>query len=221
MAWAVVPAIACVALLIFGVKEPGRPQGKQARLPIRWADVKGMGAPFWTVTVFGVVFTLARFSEAFLVLRASDAGMSAAWVPLVMVVMSLVYAVSATPAGALSDRMDRRLVLAVGLGVLIAADAVLAAFGSVAGVLAGVALWGLHMGFTQGLLSALIADAAPERLRGTAFGVFNLASGIALLIASVLAGQLWTRIGPAATFLAGGGFALLALIGLLALIRRR
>jgi MFS family permease len=221
LAWAVVPAVACVVLLIFGVKEPARPQGKQARLPIRWADVKGMGAPFWTVTVFGVVFTLARFSEAFLVLRASDVGLPASWVPLVMVVMSLVYALAATPAGALSDRIDRRLVLALGLGVLIVADGVLASFGTVVGVLAGVALWGLHMGLTQGLLAALIADAAPARLRGTAFGVFNLASGVALLAASVLAGQLWTRIGPEATFLAGGGFAALALVGLLGLIRRR
>lgn len=220
-AWAVVPAILCVLLLVFGVREPEHDKGMAARAPIRWAEIRGMGSPFWTVTAFGVVFTLARFSEAFLVLRASGAGLHPALVPLVMVVMNLVYSLVATPAGALSDHMDRRLVLAMGLGVLIGADLVLALFGSVAGVLVGVGLWGLHMGLTQGLLAALIADAAPERLRGTAFGVFNLASGVAMLLASVLAGELWTMIGPQATFIAGGGFAALALVGLLALIRRR
>lgn len=219
-AWAVVPAIACVLLLIFGVKDPERPKAKTARVPIRWTEVRDMGAPFWTVTAFGVVFTLARFSEAFLVLRASDVGLSAVWVPIVMVVMNLVYAATATPAGALSDRMDRRRVLAIGLAVLVMADVVLALFGSVAGVLAGVALWGLYMGFSQGLLAAMVADAAPDRLRGTAFGVFNLASGVALLAASVLAGALWTRFGPQATFLVGAAFAAVSLAGLLLLIRR-
>jgi MFS family permease len=220
-AWAVVPAALCVLLLIFGVKEPERPKGKAARAPIRWSEVRDMGAPFWTVTGFGVVFTLARFSEAFLVLRASDVGLAAAWVPIVMVAMNLVYSATATPAGALSDRMDRRRVLAIGLAILIAADVVLALFGSVMGVLVGAALWGLYMGFSQGLLSAMIADAAPDRLRGTAFGVFNLASGVALLATSVLAGELWTHFGPKATFLAGAGFAAVSLAGLLILIRRR
>jgi MFS family permease len=220
-AWAVVPAALCVAVLIFGVKEPKRTGAPAARAPIRWREVRDMGAPFWTVTGFGVVFTLSRFSEAFLVLRASSVGLSAAWVPAVMVVMNLVYAATATPAGALSDRMDRRLVLAVGLAVLIIADLVLAVFGTIAGVMAGVALWGLYMGFSQGLLAALVADSAPERLRGTAFGLFNLASGVALLAASVLAGELWSAYGPRATFLAGAGFAALALAGLLLLIRRR
>ena len=220
-AWAVVPAAVAVPLLMFGVKEPRRATPRRRRpAPIRWSEVRDMGVPFWAVTGVGVVFNVARFSEAFLVLRARDLGFSLALAPLVMVVMNLAYAVVATPVGSLSDRVDRRLPLAAGLAVLIAADVVLAAAHGLAGLLIGAALWGLHMGLTQGVLTALVADAAPERLRGTAFGVFNLAGGAALLAASVLAGGMWTAFGPPATFAAGAGFAALALLGLVLVIRR-
>lgn len=220
-AWAVVPALAAVALLVLGVEDPRPADGTPPRpAPIAWSELKDLGAPFWTVTAVGVVFTLARFSEAFLVLRAQDVGLPVALAPLVMVAMSLVYSLVSAPAGGLSDRVDRRLLLLAGLGALVLADAALALLPSVAGVFAGVALWGLHMGLTQGVLAALVADAAPRRLRGTAFGLFNLASGATLLVASSLAGALWTMRGAQATFLAGGGFALLAALGLAFVIRR-
>lgn len=223
-AWAIVPGVIAVALLVFGVEEPKRSAQTRAaaKAPIRWAEVRGMGSAFWLVVVIGVVFTLARFSEAFLVLRAQNVGLPVGLVPLIMVVMNVVYAAISAPVGSLSDRIGRRSLLAAGLGVLIVSDAVLALFPTVSGALAGAALWGLHMGLTQGLFSALIADTAPERLRGTAFGVFNLATGAALLAASAIAGEVWQHVGPAATFLTGGGFALVSLIGLgVAALRRR
>lgn len=220
-AWAVVPAVIAVALLVLGVEEPKRAEGAARRpVPIRGTELKALGQPFWSVVAVGVVFTLARFSEAFLILRAQDVGLPVALAPVVMVAMSLVYALVSAPAGGLSDRMDRRLLLLAGLAVLVAADAALAFLGSVPGVLLGVALWGLHMGLTQGILAALVADAAPPRLRGTAFGLFNLVTGVTLLAASLLAGQLWSRFGAPAPFLAGGGFALLAALGLAIAIRR-
>ena len=220
-AWAVVPAVIAVVLLLFGVKEPRGAAALQPRpAPIRWSEVRDMGRPFWTVVAVGVVFTLARFSEAFLVLRARDVGLPLALAPVIMVVMNLIYALVSAPAGSLSDRIDRRLLLAAGLGVLVLADGVLAAAPNVEGALIGVALWGLHMGLTQGVLAALVADTAPASLRGTAFGVFNLATGVALLAASTLAGVLWTAFGPGATFAAGGAFAVLALAGLLLVIQR-
>jgi MFS family permease len=219
-AWAVVPAAIAVFLLVIGVEEPKRAGKAEMRpAPIRWSEVRGMGRPFWSVVAVGVVFTMARFSEAFLILRARDVGLPVALVPAVMVLMNLVYSVVSTPAGSLSDRMDRRVLLAAGLGVLVLADAALAGLASVPGVLVGVALWGLHMGLTQGVMTALVADAAPPRLRGTAFGVFNLAGGVAMLAASALAGLLWAAFGPAATFIAGGGFAALAGLGLTLMIR--
>ena len=214
-AWAIVPAIIAVLLVIFGVDEPKRSKGsKQVPAPIRWAEIRAMGWPFWSVVIVGMVFTLARFSEAFLVLRAQGVGLRLALIPLVLIVMNVVYTAVAAPAGALSDKMDRRTLLGIGLGVLILADLALALLPSIGGVLFGVALWGVHMGLTQGLLSALVADAAPDRLRGTAFGIFNLATGVMLLIASTLAGSLWAAFGPGATFMAGAAFCVLALFGL-------
>jgi len=156
------------------------------------------------------VFTLARFSEAFLILRASDAGLPVAWAPAVMVAMNVVYALAAYPLGALADRADRRLLLGLGVVLLAAADLVLALAGSWPVIFAGAALWGLHIGATQGLLSAMVADAAPADLRGSAFGAFNLVQGFVLLLANALAGALWDMAGPSATFLAGAGFALVA-----------
>lgn len=221
-AWAVIPAVIAVLLMVFGVEEPKRPhQPKVARAPIRWSEIRGMGQPFWSVVAVGIVFTLARFSEAFLVLRAQDVGLRPTLIPLVLIVMNVVYAAVAAPAGSLSDRMDRRTLLAAGLALLILADLALAYSATIGGVLLGVALWGVHMGVTQGLLSALVADAAPDRLRGTAFGVFNLATGVTLLLASMLAGALWSQFGAATTFIAGAGFCGLALVGLLLLRARR
>ncbi|HKQ31026.1 MAG TPA: MFS transporter [Burkholderiales bacterium] len=218
--WATLPAGIAVVFLVLGVEEAAHLANMERQPPITWADVRRIGPAYWCVVVVGVVFTMARFSEAFLVLRAQDVGLAIALVPLVMVAMNVVYSVVSTPAGRWSDRIDRRIVLAAGLAALIAADLVLALFDSVFGALIGAGLWGLHMGLSQGLLAALVADTSPASLRGTAFGVFNLASGVAILAASALAGLLWTLYGAQVTFLAGATFAALALLGLVFVIRR-
>ncbi len=215
--WAVLPAAIAIALLIFGVQEPDslKPSGQRG-WPIRRADLARMSGAFWWVVVIGVVFTLARFSEAFLVLKGQAAGVPVALVPMVMVVMNLVYSAISTPAGILSDRIGRRAVLVAAMVVLVAADLVLAFAPGLVGLFIGVGLWGAYMGLSQGLLSALVADTAPGDLRGTAFGIFNLVTGVALLLASTLAGVLWESYGPAATFLVGAGFAGMAAVLLVA-----
>ena len=211
---AVIPGLMAVALLIFGVKEP-ESQTSAARLnPIRRENLKRLGKSYWFVVGIGAIFTLARFSEAFLVLRAQQGGIPIALVPLVMVAMNLIYAVSAYPFGKLSDSMSHTKLLALGLVVLIAADVVLASSNHWAVVLCGVALWGIHMGITQGLLATMVANTAPEDLRGTAYGFFNLMSGLAMLISSVLAGLLWDKLGAPFTFYAGAIFCVIALLGL-------
>jgi MFS family permease len=213
---AVAPAFLGVLLLVWGVEEPERAVAAgPARAPIHWRDAKRLGREFWVIVALGSIFTLARFSEAFLVLRAQDVGLDIALVPAVMIVMSGVYAVSAYPAGSISDKFSPRLLLPAGLLALVIADVVLATASSIAMVLTGAALWGLHMGITQGLFSKLVADAAPAELRGTAFGVYSLVTGVSMLLASVIAGALWTSLGPAATFFAGAGFSAAAALGLL------
>jgi MFS family permease len=212
---AVIPGLLAVALLLFGVREPERHIGERRTNPIRRENLQRLSGAFWWVVGVSAVFTLARFSEAFLVLRAQQGGIPVALIPLVMVAMNLVYAASAYPFGKLSDRMSHKTLLALGLAVLIAADLVLAANDRWATVLAGVALWGIHMGMTQGLLATMVADTAPPDLRGTAFGFFNLVSGIAMLIASAVAGLLWDQMGASSTFYAGATFCGLALLGLL------
>ena len=212
---AVVPAALAVLVLAVAVREPARAVRTRARAPIRLADARRFTSRYWLVVALGAVLTLARFSEAFLVLRAADLGLAVAWVPAVMVVMSAVYAGVSYPAGIAFDRGYRRALLFWGLAALVAADLALATASSSPMLFAGVALWGLHMGLTQGVLATLVAAAAPEELRGTAFGVFNLVSGVALLAASVLAGALWQALGPPATFYAGAAFAAVALVGLM------
>lgn len=211
---AVVPGMLAVALLFLGVREPERHHTAKRTNPIRRENLKRLGSAYWWVVAIGAVFTMARFSEAFLVLRAQQGGVPVALVPLVMVAMNVVYSVSAYPFGKLSDRMSHTCLLAIGLVVLIAADLVLAHTDHWAVVLPGVALWGIHMGITQGLLATMVADTAPADLRGTAYGFFNLVSGIAMLIASIVAGLLWDSVGGAWTFRAGAGFCVVALIGL-------
>jgi len=212
---AVVPGLLAVALLVAAVREPTRPAGlREVRAPLSLPELGHLGSPFWLVVCVATVFTLARFSEAFLILRAQAMGLPIVLVPLVLVVMNVIYSLAAYPAGVLSDRVNRLTMLILGFLVLIAADIALAFPGNLAGVALGVALWGLHLGFTQGLLATLVADTAPPELRGTAFGMFNLSGGLALLAASLLAGLLWDLFGPRMTFLAGAGFTALALLGL-------
>ena len=208
---AVIPAVLSVALLLFGVQEPER-KARGARVnPLRRENLRRLPGAYWWVVAIGAMFTLARFSEAFLVLRAAEGGLPLALTPLVLIAMNLVYAASAYPLGRLADSMSHARLLAAGLLVLIAADAALAWDGHWSAVWLGVLLWGLHMGMTQGLLAAMIADTAPADLRGTAFGFFNLASGIAMLCASALAGLLWDSLGAAYTFIGGGLFGAAAL----------
>jgi len=212
---AVLPAFLAVALLAVLVKEPERRDGlRKVRFPLHLDELRRLDRRFWLVTVVSALFALARFSEAFLILRARDAGLALALIPLVLVAMNVVYALSAYPAGVLSDKGSRLTPLALGLVLLILADVALASPFGLAGVAVGVLLWGLHMGLTQGLLSTLIADVAAPELRGTAFGMFNLAGGLATLAASLVAGALWDRLGAEATFEVGAGFAGLALAGL-------
>ena len=213
---AVLPAAASVALLVFGVHEPERPAGtEKAKPPVTLADVKRLSARYWWVVGVAALMTLARFSEAFLVLRAQSVGMAIAWIPLVMVVMSIVYASVSYPAGVLVDRGRYHVLLTTGMFTLVVADLVLAYAASTSAVLGGVAIWGVHMGLTQGVLAALVAETAPADLRGTAFGLFNLVCGIALLVASALAGWLWDASGPARTFEVGALFTALAWLALL------
>ena len=209
---ALIPAVISVLLVVFGVgeAEKGTP-GKAKAPPLRMEDLKSFDRRFWMVVMIGVAFTLARFSESFLVLRANGEGLPLAWTPLVLVVMNLVYSLGAYPAGAISDRANPALLLVGGLACLIAADMLLAFGNGLPAAFAGIALWGAHMALTQGILAKLVADASPDHLRGSGFGFFNLASGIAMLFASLLAGILWTALGPQATFMAGALFALLAL----------
>lgn len=212
---AVIPGLMAVALLLFGIREPEHQEAPKRTNPIRRENLKRLSGSYWWVVSIGAVFTLARFSEAFLVLRAQQSGVPVAFIPLVMVAMNLIYALSAYPFGKLSDRMNHKTLLALGLVVLISADLVLAINTHWSVVLAGVALWGVHMGMTQGLLATMVADTAPADLRGTAYGFFNLVSGLAMLIASVLAGLLWDRLGASFTFYAGAIFCIVALAGLL------
>jgi MFS family permease len=208
---AVIPGVLSVALLVFAVREPPQPPGERRGNPIRRENLRRLGRDYWWVVGVGAVFTLARFSEAFLVLRAQQGGLALAWTPLVLIAMNAVYSIGAYPFGKLSDKMSHRTLLAWGLAVLIGADLLLAA--SAAGPLlwGGIALWGLHMAMTQGLLAAMVAHAAPVDLRGTAFGLFNLMSGLALLLASCVAGLLWDQWGAPVTFLAGAAFSAAAL----------
>lgn len=204
--FAVAPAFLCVALLWAGVREPDRGAGHRPfRAPLHWRAAREFEPRYWLVAAVGGTFALARFSEAFLVLRAQQTGIDFAWIPAVLVVMNVTYALCAYPVGKLADAVDRRSLLIAGLALLLVADLLLGARLSPWTLFAGVAAWGLHMGFTQGVLSAMVADAAPAALRGTAFGIFNLISGSAMLLSSAIAGWLWQRHGAPAVFFAGAG----------------
>jgi MFS family permease len=218
--FAVIPAFLSFAVIALVVREPERPADlRPVRAPLSRAEIARLGGAFWIVVTIAGLFTLARFSEAFLLLRAQSVGMALAFVPLILVAMNVVYALAAWPAGALSDRIGRYVLLSCGFAILIVADLVLAFAPNVATVVLGAALWGLHMGLTQGVLASLVADTAPADLRGTAFGMFNLVAGVATVAASVVAGALWDVVGPQVTFIAGAIFTALAL-AVVPLLRR-
>lgn len=209
---AMIPGLLAVALLLFGVREPERAREAPRVNPISKDKLRRLSAPYWRVVVMGAVFALARFSEAFLLLRALQGGLPVAYTPLVLIGMNLIYALGAYPFGKLSDSVSHTTLLAWGLVVLIAADVLLASSSHWTWVWAGIALWGLHMAMTQGLLTTMVADAAPPELRGTAFGFFSLANGLAMLLASTVAGVLWDQLGAPVTFVAGAFFSLAALL---------
>ena len=214
---AILPALIAVAVLVIYVREPETTSPPKARVALTRASLLALGRPFWGVVLLGAVLTLARVSEAFLILKAGDVGLLIGMAPVVLILFNLVYALSAWPVGMLSDRIGQRGLLLAGFGLLVLADLLLAFAGSVEMVLLGVAIWGLHMGMTQGLLAAAVARHAPADMRATAFGAFNLVTGFALLIGNAIAGGLWSLFGPAATFGCG---AVLAAVGLIGLIRR-
>jgi len=216
---AVLPAFLAVGLLGIGVREPDQ-ASRSARFPLHVSELRQLAPNFWLVVVITAVFTLARFSEAFLILRAQNVGLPIALAPAVLVVMNVIYAAFAYPAGVLSDRFGRIKLLGLGFSVLFLADLVLGLGSQLWTIGVGIALWGLHMGLTQGLLATLVADTTPDERRGTAYGVFNLVSGIAMFAASAWAGLLWDRFGPEATFLGGAAFAFVALTFLFAFRRR-
>lgn len=218
---AVIPGVLAAVLLFVGIREPDRSAAGRPVNPIHARELRRLGVAYWWVVGVGAAFTLARFSEAFLVLRAQESGLALTWIPMVLVAMNVAYALSAYPFGKLSDAMSHRTLLAIGLVLLIAADVALAAGDSVNAVFAGIVLWGLHMGATQGLLATMVADSSPADLRGTAFGVFNLVGGLMMLLASVLAGVLWDRVGPSTTFIAGAIFSTVALVALVGLPHSR
>jgi MFS family permease len=219
--FALIPGALAVACVVLGVED--RAAGPDVRAPIQFADLLRLDLAFWGVTAIGVLFTLARFSEAFLVLKAYDEGLPLTLAPAVLVAMNVVYSLGAYPAGAWSDQVSPATLLLLGLAALIGADLALAMTQGLWGAFFGIALWGVHMALTQGLLAKLVAQHAPAALRGSAFGLFNLLTGLAMLAASVAAGVLWDRIGPAATFIAGAAFALLAasFVGVLLMRQRR
>lgn len=218
---ALIPGFISVSMLVLFVREPAQHKAIQNKRGLLFGEIKTLPKSFWIVLAIGVVFTLARFSEAFLLLRAEKLGLAPHWVPGILLVMSLLYALTAYPAGYLSDRLGRIRLLYVGLVFLIGADVILALASHITWVVVGAGLWGVHMGFSQGLFSALVADTASTHLRGTAFGLFGLATGLAILIASVFAGWLWDQFGPRATFLAGVTFAALTLIALVVFQHRQ
>lgn len=215
--FALIPGALAVAFVVMGVEDRAAPAPRDTKkAPVRLADVKQLGAEFWGVVSIGVLFTLARFSEAFLVLKAHDEGLPLAFAPLVLVAMNLIYALGAYPAGAWSDNARPETLLLWGLAALVGADLALALTKGVGGAFLGIALWGAHLALTQGLLAKLVAQHAPAALRGSAFGLFNLLTGLALLAASVVAGLIWDRLGSAATFMAGAGFAVVSAVLVLA-----
>jgi MFS family permease len=211
--FAMIPAVISVLILLFFVREPARERVEgDVSSPLSWRDVRQLDSAYWVTVALGGALTLAGFSEAFLVLRAQDLGLSLGLIPLVFIVMNVVYAFAAYPAGLLSDRLGRSAPIVAGFLAIIVADIVLATASGLWAVMAGVVLWGLYLGLTKGVLAALVADTAPARLRGTAFGLFNLVGGISMLLASVMAGWLWDSYGAPAPFIASAVCASFALL---------
>ena len=208
---AVIPAALSFLLSWLVLRETDRPNFQPSTSPLL-RGFREIDANTRRLILVGFLFTLARFSEGFLVLKGMDAGLSEAWSPLTLVVFNIGFLVLAYPAGSLSDRASPRAILIAGMAVLVGADLILAFGTGMAPLILGVLLWGAHMALTQGIFSRMIADSAPAHLRATSFGAFYFASGIASLLANLAAGLLWDRNGAEATFIAGAGAAAVAMM---------
>jgi MFS family permease len=206
---AILPAAASFMLAWLALREPEKHRRSTKQAPF-FRGFRELSRDTKRLLVVGFLFGLARFSEAFLILKGIEVGLSEALSPLTLALFNLAYVVLAYPAGALSDRISPRTILIAGMGALIAGDLILSQSLGLAGVFTGVALWGAHMALTQGIFSRLIADSAPEPQRATSFGAFWFVTGIASLLASLGAGWLWDRQGSAATFLTSAGIAAMA-----------
>jgi MFS family permease len=210
---ALIPGVLAVACLALGVREPERPYHSLKRPnPFNWKALQSLGGSFWALAIAALLFNLGNSSEAFLLLKAKQVFIPDAQIPLVLVVMNLSYALSAYPAGVLSDQVNRKTLLLIGWGLNALIYLGLAITQDPSHVWLLVGSYGLYLGMTQGVLLAMVADRVPEHLRGTAFGFFNLLVGIALLPASLLAGWLWQTVSPGAAFATGSGFAVAAIM---------
>jgi MFS family permease len=213
---AVIPAAASFLLAWLALREPEQQLAPLTNSPL-FAGFRDLGKDTRRLLAVGFLFTLARFSEGFLILKGIEIGLSEAMSPLTLAMFNLAFVALAYPAGALSDRVRPKMLLIAGMVMLIAGNLILAKTESFSGLVAGVALWGAHMAFTQGIFARMIADSAPADLRATSFGAFWFVSGLGGLAASLAAGLLWDRDGSAATFLtsalvAGAAVAMLSLL---------
>lgn len=210
---AAIPAALCMIVLVFFVHEPPGNRS-MTRVSIRFADAFRLNRAVWGVIGLASIIMLARFSEAFVLLKSLEAGFTPVWVPLSLVIMHAAYGLTAFPAGRLSDRIGTSGLLVCSLGFLIAAHLTLASVATVWVYVLGTVLWGLHMGFSQGLLGAMIARVTPDHLKGSAFGTFNLVTGVVVLAGNTLAGWLWHSAGSTTPFLVGAALATVATIGI-------
>lgn len=218
---AALPAGMAVAVLIFAVREPAESRAEIKNIPaFRFADAFRLNPAIWTVICLAGVIMLARFSEAFLLLKSVEAGFSLTWVPVSIVIMHGVYGLCAYPVGKLSDTIGNTGLLLCSLVFLVVAHLTIAFSATVWEFVIGIVFWGLHMGFSQGLLGAMVADASPAGLRASAFGAFNLVTGIVLLIGNVAAGWLWQDLGSHAPFIAGALLSLFAFFAIAVLQRK-
>lgn len=210
---AVIPAVLAVIVIAMLVREPEQKQAT-VREPFDWGKARELPGRYWLIVTVGAIFTAARFSDSFLVLRARDVGLSATYAPMIIVVLSCIYAAGSYPAGAAADRVSPRTLLLVGLSFLIAADLVIGLGHSILPVFVGGALWGCHLALTQGVFSKIVAEFTPSDLRGTGFAIFDLGRGIAFVIANTVAGYWWKASGPSATFFSAAAFATIGGVGL-------
>jgi len=207
---ALIPGAACLALILFGVEDNVTPTVNTKH--IAWKDLKIVITPaFVQLVILGTLFSLARFSNAFIVLRAADIGIEHAWIPMTVVLMNIAFSLSSYPFGKLADKLNPMKLLALGMVLLALANLLFAYAANYRILAAGIVLFGMHLGATQGIFSTIISEIAPSEVRATAFGIFNFFSGLALLASGLVAGSLWEYMGAQYCFGGGVVFALITL----------